>query len=755
MAGKIKKMIDMIIQERSKGNPAIAEMTKSKFMLKGLNPNKYDQFSEDDPEIIKRLLFISRQFSNVKPGGLKNNIISAYSDNALEEDVVLDLKNQFSGNGIKILIYFASSFFDQDKLSYLMQDKFKDTIVFGCSTAGEITSGKMLNNSVVAMAFNSNIFSEAKVEIVDLSSESVNIDAAFESFDNYYNESTYTMDATRYLGLILIDGISMKEERVMDLIGNRTNVYFVGGSAGDDLKFNKTYVYSNGKSFSGSAVLILLKMNEYAEFGIIKTQSFKILDKTLVANKVNAETREVIEFNNKPAIVAYAEAVGASSIEDAPKYFATNPVGLIVGDNDLFVRSPRQMIGTNIKFYCNLLEGMEVRLLESENIIEDTKNALEMKAIDFGKIEGIINFNCIERTAELEEKNQIAQYGQLFSDIPTIGFSTYGEEYIGHMNQTSTMLVFRYCSGKTYNDSKICTQIITRKNQNALKRTNAELLKQKMELQKLVQERNQQLEDTTAALEEFNFMLEDEINERTRREEEIRYLSYHDKLTGLYNRRYYEEAINSLDTKINLPISIIMGDVNGLKIINDSFGHQKGDELLLKAASGIAKTCRADDVVARWGGDEFVILLPRTRSEEAEEIINRINRQFSKEQFGQLQVSVSFGWDTKNSPEEDILQVLKKAEDYMYEQKQASNLVTRSNAINTISNTLFEKDTREELHSKGVGELCQMLGRALGLSEFESNKLKAAGLLHDIGKIIIALSDSYDSMISQGHIEKR
>lgn len=736
LAGKIKKMIDIIIQERSTGNPAIAEMTKAKFLLKGLNLNKYDMTSEDDPVVIKKLLDITNQLNHFKPEA-KSNIKSAFSEEDLEENVVADIKYQLNGFGVKVLIYFASAVFDQEKLSFLMQDAFRSAIVFGCSTAGEITSGKMLKNSVVAMAFNSNIFSDAKVEIIDLTDESSGVNAAFDSFENYYNESAFTMDEATYLGIILIDGISMKEEKVMDLIGNRTNVYFVGGSAGDDMKFSKTYVYSGGKAFSGSAALVLLKMNAYAEFGIIKTQSFNVLDQVLIANKVNAESREVIEFNHKPAILAYAEAVGASSIEDAPKYFATNPVGLIVSDNEIFVRSPRECTGKNIKFYCNLLEGMEVRLLESTNIIEDTKNALQSKTAEFGKIEGIINFNCIERTIELEANNQLTQYGEIFSEIPTVGFSTYGEEYIGHINQTATMLVFRYCAFNSDKYKKAYLQGHRHQLHKDYVRINEELIKNNTELQKLLNERNRQLEETTTALIEFNNMLEDEINERTKRENEIRYLSYHDKLTGLYNRRFYEEEIKRIDTKRNIPISIIMGDVNGLKIVNDAFGHEKGDELLLKAALGIKKACRADDIAARWGGDEFVLLLPKTKYEEAKEIINRINKQYLNEKVGRLQVSVAFGWATKQKPNEDIMRVLKKAEDSMYEQKLIGSRTTRTKVIESISNTLFENNKSEELHSKSVGELCEMIGLALGFSEIEASHLKAAGILHDIGKIVI------------------
>lgn len=443
MAGKIREIIDQIIEERSKGNPAITEMTKAKLILKGLNPNRFDSCSNDDPIVIEKLLNIAKQLnvSNVIDKGI--NIKSVFSNKSSEKEAVQDIKDQLNCCNPKIVIFFASSDFHQDSLSNLMQEAFNDCIVFGCSTAGEIVSGELLINSVVAMAINSNIVYDAKVEVIEHIKEDLSLEGAFSSFEKHFNESLYTMDSTKFVGMVLIDGLSMKEERIMDLIGNRTNVNFVGGSAGDNFNFLKTYVCTNGKAYTDSAVLVMLKINNNAEFSIIKTQSFKALEPKLTANKVNEESREVIEFNNKPAVSAYAEAVGAANIEEAPKYFATNPVGLLIGESDLFVRSPQQIKGTSMLFYCNILEGMEVRLLKSTNIIEDTKNAITNKINEFGKIDGIINFDCIERALELKKKNVVKQYGEIFSDIPTIGFSTYGEEFIGHLNQTATMLVFR------------------------------------------------------------------------------------------------------------------------------------------------------------------------------------------------------------------------------------------------------------------------------------------------------------------------
>lgn len=228
-----------------------------------------------------------------------------------------------------------------------------------------------------------------------------------------------------------------------------------------------------------------------------------------------------------------------------------------------------------------------------------------------------------------------------------------------------------------------------------------------------------------------------DITDQKNAEEQVLYISYHDQLTGLYNRRFYEEELMRLDTKRNFPLTIVMGDVNGLKLINDSFGHAMGDELLKKAANVIKSGCRTDDIIARLGGDEFVALLPKTSGEDAELIISRINDLSRIERVGNIGISVSFGYATKSNEVENIQEIFKNAEDLMYRNKRADSSRVRSKTIDLVLNTLYKKSSREQLHSVNVSEICEVIATKMGLSESDVNQIKIAGLMHDIGKIEI------------------
>lgn len=221
-------------------------------------------------------------------------------------------------------------------------------------------------------------------------------------------------------------------------------------------------------------------------------------------------------------------------------------------------------------------------------------------------------------------------------------------------------------------------------------------------------------------------------------ENKLMKLSYHDQLTGLYNRRFFEEEIKRINTKRNFPISLIIGDVNGLKLINDSFGHTAGDKLIILGAKAISDSCRSDDIISRIGGDEYAVLLPKTGEEKAKEIIKRIRTNMKNHSLSGIELSVSFGLEVINDENTDFEEIFKNAESHMYKRKLFEGQNMRIKTINTILELLQKRDKNEKEHSANVSFLCECIGKELKMSAEEIKSLRIAGLIHDIGKIAIS-----------------
>ena len=166
--------------------------------------------------------------------------------------------------------------------------------------------------------------------------------------------------------------------------------------------------------------------------------------------------------------------------------------------------------------------------------------------------------------------------------------------------------------------------------------------------------------------------LQNEFAEAKRKkyEEEVEYLSFHDSLTGLYNRRYFEEELKRLDTERQLPISIIMADIDGLKEVNDKYGHNVGDKLLLAITKVLKKASRKEDIIARWGGDEFIMILPASSEKITGKIIERIKNLFDHNKLnGKIVISASLGSATKENMNQIIYDIVEEADKNMYENK--------------------------------------------------------------------------------------
>ncbi|HOR86613.1 MAG TPA: diguanylate cyclase [Bacillota bacterium] len=217
--------------------------------------------------------------------------------------------------------------------------------------------------------------------------------------------------------------------------------------------------------------------------------------------------------------------------------------------------------------------------------------------------------------------------------------------------------------------------------------------------------------------------------------DEKREYGYKDKLTGLYNRDFFEEELSRLNTKRQLPISVIMGDLSGLKLINDAFGHDMGDKALKRVAEIIKRAFRKEDIVSRVGGDEFVVLLPRTSEETAVSIVKRIKHDCAANPLDFIKINASFGIATKTVAEEDIQEIYKKAEDRMYFNKLTESREAKHEMIMYIKDRLEELSYESRSHIERLQELCNMMADSLGLSEIEREELRLLCEYHDIGEI--------------------
>lgn len=353
------------------------------------------------------------------------------------QEAVQSISREISDPDARLVVYFASSRYPSEELAKAMASAFPGVVTVGCTTAGEMSCGKMVEHAISAMSFGSELIRRAEARLlVDIAQNPrKQVIQAFADISQKLGKNVADLDYQQYVGLVLVDGLSGAEERLMSALGDLTNLVFVGGSAGDDLQFKKTHVFVGPTAKSDAAVVVVIETA--TAFQAIKTQSFRTMPQRLVATKVDEAQRLVMEFNGEPAALAYAKAVGVP-VEQAPSQFMIHPLGL-VSDNEIFVRSPQRIDADGMRFYCSILDGMELTLLESTDILQDTRKAVEAVSHPLA----ILQFNCILRTQELRNKNQCTAYGAIFARIPTVGFSTYGEAYLGHINQTATMLVFQ------------------------------------------------------------------------------------------------------------------------------------------------------------------------------------------------------------------------------------------------------------------------------------------------------------------------
>ncbi len=230
-----------------------------------------------------------------------------------------------------------------------------------------------------------------------------------------------------------------------------------------------------------------------------------------------------------------------------------------------------------------------------------------------------------------------------------------------------------------------------------------------------------------------------DVTEARAKEAKIEYLSYRDALTGLYNRAFLEMELEQLKTKriADYPIAVVWGDLDNLKLLNDSFGHEIGDEALVKAATAIQSVCRFQDSVVRFGGDEFLVLLSNADLAMARDVCFKIKDACKDIKVAGIELSVSLGYAVKADSSSAWHKVLKQAEDSMYRNKLMSAKTHQREIMSQIKHVLFEKGYETKDHGLRLAECSIRIGRKMGLPSCQREQLRLLAEYHDIGKIAV------------------
>lgn len=339
---------------------------------------------------------------------------------------------------VKLLLFFASSIYDETDPAGELAKAFPDSRIIGSTSHSEYCNSGYTDQSVSIMAMDGDSVEDACIQVVENIDKTVELQDVAKDMEAHFGGRDEIFDNfDKYVGIVLFESGAKAEEIFMDRLGTATDILFVGGSS-SAAENNISKVYANGRGYVNAAVLAILKT--VRGYDVLKTQSACVMsERRLTVTKSDLRNRILYEFDGRPCGEVYAEVLGVP-VEKIQDYFVSNPLG-IVADGEIFVRTFNQIQDGGITLHCGLPEGAEINVLKIGDIVVDTKEALD-NIITYQPA-GVINFNCLYRTLEMLNKNLTADYCSLWGRYSSIGFSTGGEAFLGHINETSTVLIIK------------------------------------------------------------------------------------------------------------------------------------------------------------------------------------------------------------------------------------------------------------------------------------------------------------------------
>jgi hypothetical protein len=348
-----------------------------------------------------------------------------------------------------LVVFFCSSEYDLEVLAREMSRLFEGVSVVGCTTSGEIGPGGYCDLSLSGFSFAKDVCTSVVGRIDRLQEFSVATGQLFvRTLLQRLEAEAPQACSDNTFSFLLIDGLSVREEPVASAFQNALgDIRLCGGSAGDGLNFQATYVYHDGHFSKDSAVLVLGCTP--LPFKVFKTQHFVASDCRMVVTAADSERRVVREINGLPAAEEYAQMIDVKVEDLNPNHFATSPVVVRIGDLD-YVRSIQKANPDgSLTFYCAIEEGLVLRIAKGADIVETLERTFEDIDNDLGPTPLVLGFDCILRNLELSQRGLKDRVGELIQQHNVVGFSTYGEQYGGvHVNQTLTGIAFGMPGGK-------------------------------------------------------------------------------------------------------------------------------------------------------------------------------------------------------------------------------------------------------------------------------------------------------------------